>query len=107
VPGPHSRKDAGLWARPKWTAQGRWERVEELAGVLLSAAGPGTGDGVVSFDGVCWSTVALRAVAEGRRERGDTVGALTALEELTRLEPGNAEFRSKAAAARALITPGR
>ncbi len=32
----------------------------------------------MSFDGVYWSTVALRAVAEGRRERGDAAGALTA-----------------------------
>ena len=86
--------------------EGRWGRVEELADVLLSAARSGTRDGIVSFDGVYWSTVSLRAVAEGRRERGDAAGALTALEELARLEPGDAESRSKAAA-RALITPGR
>ena len=59
----------------------------------------------MSFDGVYWSTVSLRAVAEGRRERGDAAGALTALEELARLEPGDVESRSKAAA-RALITRG-
>ena len=78
--------------------------MEELADVLLSAARSGTRDGIVSFDGVYWSTVSLRAVAEGRRERGDAAGA-TALEELARLEPGDVESRSKAAA-RALITRG-
>ena len=87
--------------------EGRWDRVEELAGVLLAAARPGTGDGTVSFDGAYWSSVALQAVAQGRRERGDATGALTALEELARLEPGNTEVRSKAAATRAVITPGQ
>jgi hypothetical protein len=61
----------------------------------------------VSFDGAYWSSVALQAVAQGRRERGDATGALTALEELARLEPGNTEVRSKAAATRAVITPGQ
>ena len=86
--------------------EGRWERVEELAGVLLSPARSGTRDGIVSFDGLYWSAVAPRAVAEGRSERGDAAGALKAFEELARLEPGNAEFHSKAAAARTLITSG-
>ena len=87
--------------------EGRWERVEELAGVLLSPARSGTRDGIVSFDGLYWSAVAPRAVAEGRSERGDAAGALKAFEELARLEPGNAELHSKAAAARTLITSGR
>ena len=49
----------------------RWERVEELAGVLLSPARLGTRDGIVSFDGLYRSAAAPRAVAEGRSERGD------------------------------------
>ena len=73
----------------------RWERVEELAGVLLSPARLGTRDGIVSFDGLYRSAAAPRAVAEGRSERGDAAGALKAFEELARLEPGNAEFHSK------------
>jgi hypothetical protein len=103
-PGCQALRAAALVAARR---EGRWGRVEELADVLLSAARSGTRDGIVSFDGVYWSTVSLRAVAEGRRECGDAAGALTALEELARLEPGDAESRSKAAAARALITPGR
>lgn len=88
--------------------EGRWERVEELAGVVLSPARSGTRGGIVSFDGLYWSAVAPRAVAEGRSERGDAAGALKAFEELARLEPGNAELHSKAAAAaRTLITSGR
>ena len=55
--------------------EGRWARVEELAGVLLSPARSGTRDGIVSFDGLYWSAVAPRAVAEGRPERGDAAGA--------------------------------
>jgi Flp pilus assembly protein TadD len=45
-------------------------------------------------------------VAEGRSERGDAAGALKAFDELARLEPGNAELHSKAAAP-TLITSGR
>lgn len=56
--------------------EARWERVEELAGVLLSPARSGTRDGIVSFDGLDWSAVAPRAVAEGRSERSDAAGAL-------------------------------
>ncbi len=49
----------------------------------------------------------IAAQHEGRWERGDAAGALKAFEELARLEPGNAELHSKAAAARTLITSGR
>jgi hypothetical protein len=87
--------------------EGRWERVEDLAGVLLSPARSGTRHGIVSFDGLYWSAVAPRAVAEGRSERGDAAGVLRPFEELAPLEPGNAELHSKAAAARTLITSGR
>ena len=80
--------------------------MEELAGILLSPARSGTRDGIVSLDGL-YSWLRPRGPWPSRSERGDAAGALKAFEELARLEPGNAELHSKAAAARTLITSGR
>ena len=77
----------------------RADDVECLAERLLAAGRVGVQSNTLSYPQRFFDTIPWKALAESRWERGDIVGAAAAYRELVFLEPGDLEYRTKAAAA--------
>ena len=77
----------------------RIEDVEDLAERLLAAGRAGVQSNTLSYPQRFFDVIPWKALAESRWEHGNITGASIAYRELTHLEPGNLEYRTKAAAA--------